>query len=119
MSARRLEVESVAEGLLELLESRGVRCFFGGGAGTDFPPVIEAFARRQALGVLGWSPGAALGAKLAQPDRTVVCAVGDGSHVFGVPTATHHTARACGTRPPACSCWPWSKVGTGSQHSPT
>ena len=50
MSTRRLEVESVAEGLLELLEPRGVRCFFGGGAGTDFPPVIEAFARRQALG---------------------------------------------------------------------
>ena len=45
--------------------------------------------------VLGWGPGAALGAKLANPDRTVVCAVGDGSHVFGVPTATHHTARAC------------------------
>ena len=45
--------------------------------------------------VLGWGPGAALGAKLAHPDRTVVCAAGDGSHVFGVPTATHHTARAC------------------------
>ena len=45
--------------------------------------------------VLGWGPGAALGAGLAHPDRTVVCAVGDGSHVFGVPTSTHHTARAC------------------------
>ena len=45
--------------------------------------------------VLGWGPGAALGARLAHPDRTVVCAVGDGSHVFGVPTATHHTAHAC------------------------
>ena len=45
--------------------------------------------------VLGWGPGAALGAKMAHPDRTVVCAVGDGSHVFGVPTSTHHTARAC------------------------
>ena len=53
MSTRRLEVDSVAEGLLELLESRGVRCFFGGGAGTDFPPVIEAFAKRQALGRSG------------------------------------------------------------------
>ena len=53
MSTRRLDVEIVAEGLLELLESRGVRCFFGGGAGTDFPPVIEAFAKRQALGRSG------------------------------------------------------------------
>ena len=53
MSTRRLDVDSVAEGLLELLESRGVRCFFGGGAGTDFPPIIEAFAKRQALGRSG------------------------------------------------------------------
>ena len=46
-------------------------------------------------GVLGWAPGAALGAKLACPDRTVICAVGDGGHVFGVPTATHFMSRAC------------------------
>ena len=46
-------------------------------------------------GVLGWGPGAALGAKLACPERTVVCAVGDGSHVFGVPTATHFMSREC------------------------
>jgi len=46
-------------------------------------------------GVLGWAPGAALGAKLARPDRTVICAMGDGSHVFGVPTATHFMSRAC------------------------
>ena len=45
-------------------------------------------------GVLGWAPGAALGAKLASPDRTVICAIGDGSHVFGVPTATHFMSRA-------------------------
>ena len=53
MSTRRLDVESVAEALIELLESRGVRCFFGGGAGTDFPAIIEAFAKRQALGRSG------------------------------------------------------------------
>jgi acetolactate synthase-1/2/3 large subunit len=46
-------------------------------------------------GGLGWAPGAALGAKLANPDRTVICAMGDGSHVFGVPTSTHYMARAC------------------------
>lgn len=41
-------------------------------------------------GGLGWSLGAALGAKLAKPDRRVICVVGDGTYTFGVPVATHH-----------------------------
>ena len=36
---------------------------------------------------LGWSGGAAVGAKLAAPDRTVVSLVGDGSFLFGVPAS--------------------------------
>jgi len=36
---------------------------------------------------LGWGLGAALGAKLASPDRTVVLLVGDGSFIYGCPTA--------------------------------
>ncbi len=36
---------------------------------------------------LGWGLGAALGVKLAKPDRQVVSLVGDGSFVFGAPTA--------------------------------
>ncbi len=36
---------------------------------------------------LGWGLGAALGVKAAQPDRVVVSIVGDGSFMFGVPTA--------------------------------
>lgn len=36
---------------------------------------------------LGWGLGAALGIKLARPDRPVVLAVGDGSFVFGEPLA--------------------------------
>ena len=43
-------------------------------------------------GGLGWALGAALGAKLASPERTVICAVGDGSYTFGVPTAAHITS---------------------------
>lgn len=43
---------------------------------------------------LGWAPGAALGAKLARPEATVVCMLGDGCHVFGVPSATHFMSRA-------------------------
>ncbi len=44
-------------------------------------------------GSLGWAGGGAVGAKLAAPDRTVVCLVGDGSFLFGVPSAAQWTAR--------------------------
>ncbi len=37
---------------------------------------------------LGWGLGAALGAKMAAPSKTVVALVGDGSYVFGCPTAS-------------------------------
>ena len=48
-------------------------------------------------GSLGWAGGGAIGAKLAAPDRTVVCLVGDGSYLFGVPSSAQWTARRYGT----------------------
>ncbi len=45
-------------------------------------------------GCLGWGLGAALGVKLAAPDKTVIATVGDGSYIFGVPTAAHFVAQA-------------------------
>ena len=47
-------------------------------------------------GSLGWAGGAAVGAKLAAPDRTVVCLVGDGSFLFGVPSSAQWVARRYG-----------------------
>jgi acetolactate synthase I/II/III large subunit len=40
-------------------------------------------------GGLGWGFGAALGAKLAAPERLVVATLGDGAYVFANPTACH------------------------------
>ena len=41
----------------------------------------------------GWGSGAAVGAKIASPDRDVVLASGDGFFVFGSPTAALWAAR--------------------------
>ena len=38
--------------------------------------------------------GAALGAKLAAPEREVIVAVGDGSYMFGNPLPYHYVGRA-------------------------
>ncbi|MBV9153818.1 MAG: thiamine pyrophosphate-requiring protein [Alphaproteobacteria bacterium] len=43
---------------------------------------------------LGWGAGAALGVKLAEPDRQVVAVLGDGSYIFANPVAVHHAAAA-------------------------
>ena len=41
---------------------------------------------------LGWGAGAALGVKLAEPDRQVIAVLGDGSYIFANPVAVHHAA---------------------------
>jgi acetolactate synthase-1/2/3 large subunit len=42
---------------------------------------------------LGWNGGAAIGAKLACPDKTVIALCGDGSYMFTVPSSVHWMAR--------------------------
>jgi acetolactate synthase-1/2/3 large subunit len=41
---------------------------------------------------LGWGAGAALGAKLARPERTMIAVVGDGAYMFSNPAAVHHAS---------------------------
>lgn len=47
-----------------------------------------------AAGGLGWGLPAALGAKLAAPERLVVATLGDGAYIFANPTACHWAAQA-------------------------
>ena len=69
---------------------------------NEYPTVLEEmvitapgrYFGNPSAGGLGWGMGAALGAKLAAPDRTVVCAVGDGAYMFGNPTAVHYASEA-------------------------
>src|SRR5262245_20865625 len=69
---------------------------------NEYPTVLEEMVIREPLqyfgnpsaGGLGWGMGAALGVKLASPDKTVICAVGDGAYMFGNPTAAHYVSEA-------------------------
>ena len=44
-------------------------------------------------GSIGWSTGAAVGIKLANPDKTVVVLTGDGSYMESIPASAHWMAR--------------------------
>ncbi len=59
------------------------------------PPEAGTYLGASHAGGLGWGFGAALGAKMGAPDRTVIATLGDGSYIFSVPTACHQVARAC------------------------
>jgi acetolactate synthase-1/2/3 large subunit len=49
----------------------------------------ETFFSVGPAGGLGWGLGAAIGAKLAAPEKLVVATLGDGSYMFGNPTVSH------------------------------
>lgn len=43
-------------------------------------------------GSLGWNGGASIGAKLAEPDKTIISLTGDGAYFFSVPSTVHWMA---------------------------
>jgi acetolactate synthase-1/2/3 large subunit len=70
---------------------------------TNFPAVCNHLVRTRpgtfftsGAGSLGWSGGAAVGVKLAAPDRDVIAVSGDGTYMFGVPSSVQWMARQYG-----------------------
>ena len=81
-------------------EAAGPDCLFLTEAITNYQVVSEHLRAGRPGSLLGsgggslsWSGGAAVGAKLAAPQRTVISLVGDGSYLFGVPASAHWMAR--------------------------
>ena len=62
--------------------------------GSGAPPHPNTWMTPPFSGGLGFGVPAALGAKMADPRRTVVAAVGDGSYIFANPVACHQVAEA-------------------------
>jgi acetolactate synthase-1/2/3 large subunit len=62
--------------MLDHAQFDGPDCYFGSSAASG----------------LGWGAGAALGAKLAAPEREVIAVLGDGAYLFANPVAVHHAA---------------------------
>ena len=70
---------------------------------TNAPVVADYLSRTlpgtlltQGGSSLGWALGAAVGVKLAAPERTVTALVGDGAFLFGCPTASLWVAESAG-----------------------
>lgn len=67
---------------------------------TNFPAISDHLMRTEpgsfftsGAGSLGWNGGAAIGVKMAAPDKDVVAITGDGTYMFSVPSSVHWMAR--------------------------
>jgi acetolactate synthase-1/2/3 large subunit len=67
---------------------------------TNYPAICDHMAREKpgtmftsGGGSLGWNGGAAIGMKLAAPEKTFVVLTGDGSYTFSAPSTVHWMAR--------------------------
>jgi acetolactate synthase-1/2/3 large subunit len=67
---------------------------------TNYPAICDHMAREKpgtmfasGGGSLGWGGGAAIGMKLAAPDKSFVVLTGDGSYMFSAPSTVHWMAR--------------------------
>ena len=120
MATTELKVDSVAEAYLALLAERGVEYLFAN-AGTDFAPIVEAYARAAHTGLPAPKPLIATHENLALsmahgyaaasgrvPAVMVHVSVGTANALCGVFNAARATPistgrRKCSTRPACCA----------------
>ncbi len=95
MKAPRINVAMLNAALQEVrpLDAIVVNEYWTDRSLADFEQPGTYFSHSMAGG-LGWGLPAALGIQQANPDRTVIAAVGDGAYVFANPTACHMVAQA-------------------------
>jgi len=90
--------EWVALCLGELVKGRKATVFHE--LGCPLQPLMldqpDSYFQEPHSGGLGWGLPAAMGAKLADPERLVFATIGDGSYMFANPTACHLVAEAQG-----------------------
>jgi acetolactate synthase-1/2/3 large subunit len=104
-AASLAEKESAAGGLCSEFVTASVRRHIGEDAvvlseGVTNYPAIRHHSGRNRPGAyfasggssLGWSGGAAIGMKLAEPERLVAALTGDGSYLFSAPSSVHWMA---------------------------
>ncbi len=109
-AARRAGIERTAKPRTERITPEQLSRAVGETIGSDaiifneYPLALDHCPREKPgtyfgmspAGGLGWGLGAALGAKLAAPDKLIVATIGDGAYVFTNPTACHWVANAHG-----------------------
>jgi len=122
MTTKRASVESTADAYLELLAARGVEYFFAN-SGTDFAPLIDAYARRLDQGLPTPRPmtiphevpavGMAHGYALVTGRPQVVMVhviVGAGNAVGGIINAARSNVMMPPTALPAASSTPRART---------
>lgn len=97
-SAEQLTKALVSSVLSDALKETDATVFAELGCQMPFMDIASADAWFESphSGGLGWGVPAAMGYKLAKPEKTVVTTIGDGSYIFSNPVACHQIAEAMG-----------------------
>ena len=91
-----ITTEELTLAVRELVDERTIVIVEEPSGSESIPSILRMRAPGSYLGMggagLGWGINAAIGAKLARPDATVITLTGDGCYLFGVPSSAYWVA---------------------------